>query len=164
MELHLLKPLVIRSHDEMEISQAPSPDVAEVRPHRRERATNNPSEETATAFAQKPKESMTSSPSPTEANDRGPRGRFAPGNRCARGNPHAKKVARLRAALLAAVSPRDLREVVAALLQQAKGGDVAATKELLQRLLGPPVELDLIERMDALEAQLAAVQPREGVR
>ena len=55
------------------------------------------------------------------------------------------------------VTPNDLRDVVNALLVQAKGGDVAATNELLQRLLGPPVELDLIERLDALERRLADV-------
>ena len=47
-----------------------------------------------------------------------------------------------------------------ALVKSAKLGDVAVTKELLQRLLGPPVELDLIEWMDALEKQPAKVQQR----
>ena len=45
--------------------------------------------------------------------------------------------------------PRDLNDVVAALLRQAKAGDVASIKELLQRLLGPPESMDLIERLDA---------------
>jgi hypothetical protein len=69
-------------------------------------------------------------------------------------------VARLRSALFKAVTPEDLTEVVRALVQSAKSGDVAATKELLQRLLGPPVEFDLIERMEALEKQLMDVQQR----
>jgi hypothetical protein len=44
-----------------------------------------------------------------------------------------------------------VRDVAGALLARAKAGEVAAIKELLQRLLGPPVELDVIERIDALE-------------
>src|SRR4051794_12760335 len=78
---------------------------------------------------------MSDSPSTTGANGRGGAGRFAPGNKLAKGNPHAKRVARLRAALLKAVSPADLREVIGALLTAAKGGDVPAARELLQRLL-----------------------------
>ena len=88
-------------------------------------------------------------------------GQFAPGNACGRGNPQARRVARLRSELLRAVTPQDLREVVAALLAKAKAGEIAAVKELLQRLLGPPVELDLLQRIEALEASLAEVQAKE---
>ena len=77
------------------------------------------------------------------------------------GNPHARRVARLRAELLRAVQPKDVREVVNALLGQAKTGDVAATKELLQRLLGPPIELDLLERLEALEDHWCSLKERE---
>jgi hypothetical protein len=67
--------------------------------------------------------------------------------------------------LLRAVGPRDLRDVVAALLARAKAGEIAAIKELLQRLLGPPVELDLLQRIEDLEGRLAEVTAREdGVR
>jgi hypothetical protein len=69
-------------------------------------------------------------------------------------------VAKLRSALFKAGSPEDLTEVVRALVQPAKSGDVAATRQLLQRLLAPPMEFDLIERMEALENQLADVQQR----
>ena len=86
---------------------------------------------------------MANPPSPTAPNGRSAGGRFGPGNRCARGNPHARRVARLRAELLRAVEPQDLRDVVAALLAKAKAGEIAAVRELLQRLLGPPVGLDL---------------------
>src|SRR3954451_23843505 len=94
-------------------------------------------------------------PSTPASNGRGPAGRFGAGNRFGRGNPHARKVARLRSALLRSVSPADVGEVAAALLAQAKAGDVAAARELLQRLLGPPVELDLLERLATLEQHLA---------
>ena len=92
---------------------------------------------------------MTRPPSTTGDDGRVAGGRFGPGNKYAKGNPHARRVARLRAELLRTVTPAGLREVVRALLNQAKSGDVAAAKELLQRLLGPPVELDLLERLGA---------------
>jgi hypothetical protein len=101
-------------------------------------------------------------PSTTASNGRTEGGRFGPGNKYARGNPHARRVARLRAELLRAVTPADLRDVALALLNQAKAGDVAAAKELLQRLLGPPVELDLLERLETLEQHMTAVAEGRG--
>lgn len=41
-----------------------------------------------------------------------------------------------------------------ALLDLAKKGDVTATKELFQRLVGPPEAIDLIERLESLEQKL----------
>ena len=97
---------------------------------------------------------MSGPPSPNGANGRATGGRFAQGNSGGPGNPYSLRVAKLRSALFKAVSPADLREVLAALLTQAKGGDVASIKELLQRLLGPPESVDLIGRLDALEAKI----------
>jgi hypothetical protein len=97
---------------------------------------------------------MNDPPSTTVSDGRGADGRFGKGNTVAKGNPHARRVARLRSALMRAVTPDDLRDVVAALLRQAKTGDVPAVRELMQRLLGPPESLDLIERLDALEAKI----------
>jgi hypothetical protein len=105
---------------------------------------------------------MNDSPSTTGVNGRSGGGQFAPGNKLAKGNPHAKRVARLRSALLKAVSPTDLRDVVTALLTSAKGGDVPAAKELLQRLLGPPESIDLMERLDGLETTLAQLAEKKG--
>ena len=106
---------------------------------------------------------MSSRPSTTVPNGdgaRGPDGRFGPGNRAARGNPHARRVARLRTALLRAVTPQDIKEVAVTLVAKAKDGDVAAVRELLQRLLGPPVGLDVLERLDAMERLLAGMNDR----
>jgi len=95
-------------------------------------------------------------PSATESyGDRGPDGRFRPGNRAAKGNPHAAAVARLRSALLAAVTPDDVAEIVRALVAKARRGDVVAARELLSRVLGPPVELDFVERIERLERMIA---------
>lgn len=79
-------------------------------------------------------------------------GRFAKGWRGGKGNPLAGKVAKLRAAMINAVSASDLRDVIRAMIAQAKAGDVAAARELLDRLLGKPVEMDLLERLDELES------------
>jgi len=90
------------------------------------------------------------------ANGRDARGRFAQGNRIARGNPLARRVARLRAALLRAIEPEDIEAAVRALALRAQTGDPAAVRELLDRALGKPEALDLreedtITRRDAVE-------------
>jgi hypothetical protein len=54
--------------------------------------------------------------------------------------------------MLGAVTPQDLREVVLALVKAAKEGNIAAAKEVLDRCLGRPIEADLLERLEALEA------------
>lgn len=87
------------------------------------------------------------------------RGRFATGNTGGPGNPHAAQVAKLRAALLESVTDEDVRGVVAALVKAAKGGNVSAARELLERLLGKPVEFDILERLDALERRAAGKVP-----
>src|SRR5687768_7481111 len=89
-------------------------------------------------------------PSETAGNGRGPGGRFGQGNRFAKGNAQARKMARFRAEVLRAVSPEDLRGVVVALIEAAKKGEVSAIKELFDRLMGRPVELDMIERLERL--------------
>ena len=70
---------------------------------------------------------------------RGRDGRFLPGHGGGPGNPHAQKVHRLRAALLSADTPEDVKEIVYKLVSMAKQGDIAAAKELLDRTLGKPV-------------------------
>ena len=72
-------------------------------------------------------------PSP---NGRTARGRFAPGNPGGPGNPYAKRVADLRAALLESVTEADIRAVARALVKRAKAGEVPAIRELLDRLVG----------------------------
>ena len=96
-------------------------------------------------------------PLPNGANGgRDPKGRFAKGNPGGPGNPDAAKVARLRTALLEAVSAGDVKAIIKSLVKQAKHGDVAAAKVTLDRLLGPPLPLDFQERLARLEEILAA--------
>ncbi len=90
-------------------------------------------------------------------------GRFLAGNRGGPGYPYGRRVAELRSALLDAVTPEDVRAIAATLVSAARGGDVAAAKEVLLRVLGRPVETDLLERLEALEQQLAE-RPQHGLR
>lgn len=92
-------------------------------------------------------------PSPADLDGRDRRGRFGKGNKAGRGNPLAGRVQRLRAALIAAVKPQDLREVIAGLVTAAKAGDVQAAKLLLDRCCGPAAALDVELRLAALELQ-----------
>jgi hypothetical protein len=69
---------------------------------------------------------------------RGAGGRFLPGNKLGRGNPHARQHAALREAMLSAVTVDDVHAVVRGLIEQAKQGNVPAARELLDRLVGRP--------------------------
>jgi hypothetical protein len=97
-----------------------------------------------------------------EERGRKPNGQFGRGNRCATGNPHAKSAALLRAALFKAVTPADMEAVVAKLVEQAKAGDIASARELFQRLLGPPVDFETAERLEAVERRLADLQQQQS--
>lgn len=84
-------------------------------------------------------------------------GRFVKGNPGGPGNPYAKLVAALRSALLAAVTEEDIREVIQALVREAKNGNVSAARELLGRVLGPPEAVDLLQRVEGLEDLLREI-------
>ena len=71
-------------------------------------------------------------------NGRDKQGRFIVGNKGGPGNPHAKQVALLRGALLSAMTPEDLHDIIRMLIEKALGGNVSAIKELLDRLYGKP--------------------------
>jgi hypothetical protein len=75
-----------------------------------------------------------------------PSGKFAPGNRLGKGNPHARRVAEWRAALFQEVTHDEMRAVIRRLLRMAKAGDVAAIKLLLDRTLGR-VQEDVLKLM-----------------
>lgn len=87
-------------------------------------------------------------------NGRDNEGRFVRGNKCGRGNPHAVAVAKLRSALLAAVSPHDMSEIVCELVERAKDGNISAAGMLIDRVLGPPQPVDLLDRIEELESLL----------
>jgi hypothetical protein len=68
-------------------------------------------------------------------------GRFAPGNPGGPGaiaHERTKRARELRQALHAAVTPEDMAAIARALIEKAKAGDVAAARELLDRIIGRP--------------------------
>ena len=102
---------------------------------------------------------MIGPPSPNRGNGhRDTRGRFIAGNPGGPGNPLAARVGRLRAALLEAVTPEDIQSVVRRLVEEAREGDVAAARLVLERVLGHPQAMDLMERIEGLESVLARVE------
>jgi hypothetical protein len=100
----------------------------------------------------------------TNETPRTPSGRFAKGNPGGPGNPHAASVAKLRAAILRAVTPEDVEAIVRAMIQRAKGGDMAATRELFDRAMGKPTDGDLAERIDELERVAESLWTEGGGR
>lgn len=93
-------------------------------------------------------------PLPTVIDGRNLAGQFTKGNRFGRGNGLQRRVQRLRVELLRTITPADLRDIILSLMAGAKSGDVAAAKEILQRVLGPAESLDLLIRLENLENEL----------
>ncbi len=64
-------------------------------------------------------------------NGRGKAGKFAPGNKIGRGNPHARRMAEMRNALTAAMTPEKMAALGERLYGAAIAGDWVAAKLLL---------------------------------
>lgn len=93
------------------------------------------------------------------------RGKFAKGNdsakaekkaaRNARNKPLSQRTSELRKALLHAVSPTEIAVLIRMVMNKAnEEGDVASAKLVLEYLVGRPLEQDLLERIEELEAIL----------
>jgi hypothetical protein len=93
-------------------------------------------------------------PLPTATNGRLSGGRFGPGNRFAKGNPLARRVARLRTALVRSITPATIRRVVEALVREAEAGNVQAARELLNRTIGRET-IPLIVEQVVRDAEIA---------
>lgn len=68
----------------------------------------------------------------------------------------------LQESLMAAVTPEDMQTVILMLINRARGGSIAAAKELLDRTLGKPTQEILIETTqeaapDDVRSRLAAL-------
>lgn len=107
---------------------------------------------------------MSKSPSTNGANGRNALGQFTVGNTCGRGNPHAKKVAALRATMLKAVTHRDLEAIVKQLIKQAKDGDVLAAREIFDRCFGKAkqsVDMEVDTTTNRIEREFGDMSPEE---
>ena len=89
------------------------------------------------------------------------RGRFAKGNKVAVGRrkKQAEHVARLRTAMYAAFTPEGVLRVVAELETLAEEGNIQAIKEYLDRAVGKPLPLDIVERLQQIEESLGIEVP-----
>lgn len=103
-------------------------------------------------------------PTPNGGNGRTAGGRFAPGNPGGPGNPYAQRVAQLRGLMLDAVTEDDLRVIVAAVVDKAKAGDLAAAGFVLDRVLGKPLPALDPDRVDIDGAQLAQLRSLRSLR
>lgn len=104
---------------------------------------------------------MTGEPPTLGANGRALSGRFAKGNKLGQGNPLAGQAARIRAVLLTKVTPEVTAAIADRLIEQAKDGDLAAVRELLDRTIGKPGQTEMLERLERLEQLLEASQAKE---
>jgi hypothetical protein len=106
----------------------------------------------------------TTVPPPAPETGRNAQGRFVKGYRGGPGNPFARRVAALRAALLEVVSEKDIRSIAHRLLLQAQSGDLAAVKLLFVYALGKPAEVVDPDTLDVKEWQMyqhSLVRPEE---
>ena len=106
-------------------------------------------------------------PSPGGGNGRDGRGRFMKGNPGGPGNPFARRVAQLRAALLNVVTPEDIAGMAQHLLAMAKIGDLPAIKLLFLYAVGRPVDVEDPDTLDQREWQRrrqSAAHPDEIIR
>ncbi len=79
-------------------------------------------------------------------NGRAANGQFAKGWKGGPGNPNIRHATKMREAVYASVCERDIRDAVDQLVKLARGGDLAAIKELLDRTIGKavaPVDLNI---------------------
>lgn len=93
---------------------------------------------------------------PTDKTGRDNRGRFTAGNAGGPGRPPAATVHEHRAAMVAAVTPKDIAAIMQALVEKAIAGDVQAAKIVLERFFGRPADTETLERIERLEQQLEA--------
>lgn len=90
--------------------------------------------------------------------ERGPDGRFGPGNRAAAGarNPAARHAYELARAVREATSPEDVMAVLERLRAAALDGDTAAAALWLQRVAGPARVVAEVELPDVVDAPSAS--------
>ncbi len=98
--------------------------------------------------------------------DRHPDGRFKGGNKLAANRADSLEVRLMREfrrRTLKSISEEDITQIMTALLNQAVNkSDVPAAKELLNRLVGPPVSIDVLDRVSRLEEEVEEMRNQIG--
>jgi hypothetical protein len=96
------------------------------------------------------------------ADGRTSKGTFAAGNQFARGNPNARKMAALRAALLESMTPERMKALGERLYTAAMAGNWIAAKLLLAYAIGKAPEAVNPDRLDLDEWAIADAMPTTG--
>jgi hypothetical protein len=86
-------------------------------------------------------------------------GRFLPGNKLGKGNPHYRKLAENRSAALAAVSPEQIGQLFRKWFELALAGDGHAMRLICDYCIGRPVEVVDADAADLDELRRAMRQP-----
>jgi hypothetical protein len=86
-------------------------------------------------------------------------GKFLPGNKLGRGNPHYRRLAASRTAFLEAVGPEQVKELAAKLQRMALAGSLEAAKLVLAYAIGKPGAAADPDRADMDEWQLLDAWP-----
>lgn len=60
--------------------------------------------------------------------------------------------------MVAAVTPDDVADIMQALVAQAKAGDIAAARLVLERVFGKVTDTETLERIETLETAILARQ------
>jgi hypothetical protein len=81
-------------------------------------------------------------------------GKFLPGNKFGRGNPHYRRLAANRTAFLETVGPEQVKELAAQVFRRALAGDLEAAKIVLAYAIGRPGPAADPDRADLDEWQL----------
>jgi hypothetical protein len=89
-------------------------------------------------------------------------GKFATGNKCGRGNPHARRMAALRGAMLETITGERLKTLAEQLYKMAVSGDTAAAGLLLSYALGKPGKCPDADALDLHEWQLVQEAPTKA--
>jgi len=84
-------------------------------------------------------------------------GKFLPGNRGGPGSPYKKKIGQFRRAVIEAVTPEDVQEVIDKLMGEAKAGKPWAVREFLDRVVGKP------DQKLSVDADVSGDDVREAV-
>jgi hypothetical protein len=134
-------------HTHKRNGHAPTNRLAGVAPPIDAVSHGEPEQATPVAPAVKPPEGRTAA------------GTFGAGNKFARGNPTARRMAALRNALMSAVDDQKLAALGAKLYESALAGDWTAAKLLLLYAVGKPVEAVAPDELDLHEFQLMARRP-----
>jgi hypothetical protein len=103
--------------------------------------------------------SPTGGPPGPAAGDRDASGRFAAGNRCGRGNPHARRMAALRQAFLSAATEERMRQLAEAMYAAAVAGDWQAAGLFLRFVIGRPAGPVDPDRVDEEEWRMRRDAP-----